>query len=244
MGQLAGATGLTVRTLHHYDEIGLVVPSERTWSGHRRYTPEDVRRLYRVRALRSLGLSLEEIREILAGSPDDLGALHDLLSGQLDHLDAEIRRLKGVREHVRLLLEQIGSAAIPDTEQFLDTLEAMSMIESYYTQEQLDYLARRREELGEDTIKAVEAEWPPLIEKMKEHCAAGTPVDDPEVQALARRWAELVEMFHGGHEEVKEATKRMWQERSEELQAGTGCGPSPELMAYVTEAQRAAGIEM
>ena len=51
VGQLARAGGVTVRTLHYYEEIGLVPASERTASGHRRYTDADVRRLYQVRAL-------------------------------------------------------------------------------------------------------------------------------------------------------------------------------------------------
>ncbi|MFI6739357.1 MerR family transcriptional regulator [Nonomuraea sp. NPDC050451] len=65
IGELAKASGVTVRTLYHYDEIGLARAGERTASGHRRYTEADLRRLYRVRALRGLGLSLEEIAEVL-----------------------------------------------------------------------------------------------------------------------------------------------------------------------------------
>jgi hypothetical protein len=49
IGQLARASGVTVRTLHYYDQIGLVSPGERTAAGHRRYVEADVRRLYRVR---------------------------------------------------------------------------------------------------------------------------------------------------------------------------------------------------
>jgi DNA-binding transcriptional MerR regulator len=56
VGELASATGVTVRTLHHHDEIGLLAPSERTPAGHRRYSGEDLRRLYRIVVLRGLGL--------------------------------------------------------------------------------------------------------------------------------------------------------------------------------------------
>lgn len=57
VGELARATGLSVRALRHYDELGLLVPSERTGGGHRLYGEDDVHRLYRIVALRSLGLS-------------------------------------------------------------------------------------------------------------------------------------------------------------------------------------------
>ncbi|MGH2597039.1 MAG: MerR family transcriptional regulator [Actinomycetota bacterium] len=53
IGELAGRAGLTVRTLHHYDQIGLVRASDRTDAGHRRYSEADIRRLYQVVALRS-----------------------------------------------------------------------------------------------------------------------------------------------------------------------------------------------
>src|SRR5688572_25988984 len=65
VGDLARRTGLSVRTLHHYDEIGLLSPSHRTDSGHRLYAAADVARLQQVVSLRQLGLSLEEVRDCL-----------------------------------------------------------------------------------------------------------------------------------------------------------------------------------
>jgi DNA-binding transcriptional MerR regulator len=59
IGELEAATGLTVRTLHHYDEIGLLRPSERSEAGHRICTDADVRRLYRIISLRQLGFPLD-----------------------------------------------------------------------------------------------------------------------------------------------------------------------------------------
>src|SRR3954465_15372136 len=65
-GELARRTGVTIRTLHHYDEIGLLQPSLRTEAGHRLYTAADVARLQQVLSLRQLGFSREEIRDCLA----------------------------------------------------------------------------------------------------------------------------------------------------------------------------------
>ena len=65
IGELARAAGVTVRALHHYDELGLLVPSERTQGGHRLYAAADVERLYRLLALRGIGLPLEEIGHAL-----------------------------------------------------------------------------------------------------------------------------------------------------------------------------------
>src|SRR5439155_16209651 len=65
VGELSKRTGLTVRTLHHYDEIGLLRPSLHTGSGHRLYTEADVARLQQILSLRQLGFSLEQVRAAL-----------------------------------------------------------------------------------------------------------------------------------------------------------------------------------
>src|SRR5262245_3386269 len=63
VGELAKRTGLTVRTLQYYDDIGLLTPSYRTRSGHRLYLGRDIARLQQIVSLRELGFSLDEIRQ-------------------------------------------------------------------------------------------------------------------------------------------------------------------------------------
>src|SRR3569833_4723837 len=65
VGELARRTGLSVRTLHYYDEIGLLQPSKLTGSRHRVYGPSELVRLQQIKSLRQLGFSLDEIRECL-----------------------------------------------------------------------------------------------------------------------------------------------------------------------------------
>ena len=66
VGQLAGLAGVTVRTLHHYDRIGLLEPEERSGSAsYRRYGPGSVERLHRILSYRELGLSLDDIAALL-----------------------------------------------------------------------------------------------------------------------------------------------------------------------------------
>ncbi len=67
VGQVAETFGVTVRTLHHYDEVGLVVPSERTHAGYRIYTDADLARLSTVVTYRRLGMPLDEVRALLDG---------------------------------------------------------------------------------------------------------------------------------------------------------------------------------
>jgi DNA-binding transcriptional MerR regulator len=67
VGELARSSGLTVRTLHHYDEIGLLKPSVRKEAGYRLYSVDDVGRLHAIQALRHLGLPLADIGALLDG---------------------------------------------------------------------------------------------------------------------------------------------------------------------------------
>ena len=92
VGELATATGLTVRTLHYYEEIGLLDPPERTPAGHRLYSADDVERLYRVSVLRGLGLPLGEIKKAL---DDPSWQLRSALDAHLVDIDARLAHRVG-----------------------------------------------------------------------------------------------------------------------------------------------------
>ncbi|MDX3070954.1 MerR family transcriptional regulator [Streptomyces sp. NPDC088354] len=241
IGELARAGGVTVRTLHHYDEIGLVRASERTASGHRRYTEGDLHRLYRVRALRTLGLSLEEIGDVVDGAPDDLPAMRAVLGAQLEELRRQGERIGRITQQVRGLLRQFDGESIPDPDQFMTTLEMISVLDGYFTQEQQDQLARRRAELGPQAVDAARTRWSGLVEELLAHVDAGTALDDPGVRRLVREWDELGSAFHTGGQGTEEAARRMWQDHGTDL--GRGLPWSAERMAglvgYLERARRA-----
>ena len=65
IGEVAERSGVSARMLRHYDALGLVRPSQRSSTGYREYAPEDIRRIFHVESLRSLGLSLKEIGRAL-----------------------------------------------------------------------------------------------------------------------------------------------------------------------------------
>lgn len=220
IGEMARASGMTVRALRHYDEIGLLSADERTASGHRRYTEHDVRRLYRVRALRALGLSLEEIAVVLADSAGDLAAMRDLLTAQLRGLEAHAVRIQQLTHRLHGLLEQIDGASMPDPDQFMTTLEMISVFETSFTTEQREQLARRRTALGPEAVEAAKTKWAGLVEELLRHVQDGTPVDDPQVKALVGRWDALASGFHSDGEDgerTKAAARRTWEESSEEI---------------------------
>jgi MerR family transcriptional regulator, thiopeptide resistance regulator len=230
IGELARASGLTVRTLHHYDEIGLVRAGERTASGHRRYTEVDLRRLYRVRALRGLGLSLEEIATVLA---DDLTTLRELLTAQLRELDAHAERIKLLRHHIGGLLTQLDD--MPDPARFMTALELASAAEATFSQEQRDLLHRRSSEQTRTQTLA-------LLKEIRQHQLDGTPVDDPRIQELTRRVDGIGTAIHGGDERVIAAANRLWQDNRVQISRSLDLpapAEAPDIVDYLQRARQA-----
>src|SRR6478735_6038345 len=238
IGELAKACGVTVRALHHYDEIGLLSAGRRTASGHRRYIEEDVRRLYRIRSLQMLGLPLAEIGAALGTPADDMGSLRTLLERQLLHLRQHAEQVQAVQDRIRDLLSRIDGAAMPAPEQFMATLEMITVLENYFTPEQRQELAGRRAELGSDSIDAAKVRWAALVEEGLRHVENGTPVTDPSIREWATAWDEIGSMFPAG-EETKAAARSMWQDNKTAL--GTDLPWTPEqlagLMAYLEKAR-------
>jgi DNA-binding transcriptional MerR regulator len=114
VGQLAQLSGVTVRTLHHYDEIGLLSPTRRTPAGYRAYASADLARLRRILFYRELGYPLDEIAAILA-DPDVTGHLrsqHRLLRERIARLSAMVAALEKEME-----AQQMGISLTPE-EQF------------------------------------------------------------------------------------------------------------------------------
>ena len=95
VGEVAALANITVRTLHHYDEIGLVRPSGRTSAGYRLYDEPDLERLQTVLFYRELGFSLEDIRAVVDDPDFDRSAAlreqHELLAGEARRLSRMLR---------------------------------------------------------------------------------------------------------------------------------------------------------
>jgi MerR family transcriptional regulator, thiopeptide resistance regulator len=222
-GELARAAGVTVRTLHHYDEIDLLVPGERTATGHRRYTADDVRRLYRIRALRHLGVPLDRIAAAL-----DTGDLRAVLTAQLADLDTRARHLDDLRRQVRGLLDNTDTTDStaddedgPDPERLLGALERMSLLDGYLSAEQRDALAARRGELGERHIDRLRAEWAGLVADLHRHQEADTPVTDPDVQRIVTRWQQIGAAFQTGDQPADQRIRarigELWRDHGDRI---------------------------
>ncbi len=232
VGELATRAGVSVRTLRHYDQIGLLSPARRSESGYRLYSTSDVARLQQIRSLRALGFSLEEIRALLDRKEVSVQRVIEL---QIGRLKEQIALQRALCDRLEMIASRMRGAEEVSAPEFLHILELMSMVEkaeSYYTQEQLETLKERTLQVGEARIRQVEAEWPELIAEVRAAMDRGADPASEPVQALARRWKALVEEFTGGDAGIAQNLQRMYEQEAAREQSGI----DPALFAYIREA--------
>lgn len=233
VGQLARRTGLSVRALHHYDEIGLLQPSRRTAAGHRLYDGADVARLQQIQSLRAMGIPLDEIRRLLEDptvSPLRVIYLHlARLRAQIAQQTRLANRLKAVARH----LESAGS--VP-TETLCQLIEGMTLFEKYFTTEQLHELEKRAQEAGAARLHDAGKEWAEIIPAVRSAMARGVDPASAEIQKIAARWQRLVHEFTGGDPGIAKSLTAMYQQEGPALQQRLGAVPDRAMFEYMARA--------
>jgi MerR family transcriptional regulator, thiopeptide resistance regulator len=234
VGELAQQTGVSVRTLHHYDAIGLLVPTNHTESGYRLYSEQDVIRLQQIKSLRLLGFSLAEIQTTLDSAeftPKRIIQLH------LDRLNEQITVQQRLRDRLEKMVAHLGTTQNIAIDQFIQTIEAITMFEKYYTPEQLNELSQRQQQLGEAGMNQVQQEWIDLIAQVKAEMAKGSDPTSKPVQHLAKQWKSLINEFTGGNPEMAKSLNKMYQEEGVEV-ASRGAIDT-QLSKYIGQAMAA-----
>lgn len=188
IGELAAATGLTVRTLRHFDQIGLLRPAGRSSAGHRLYTGDDVRRLYRILALRELGMPLGEIARQLDG---DGGDLMSAIERQLAQAERQVELHRRLQRRLQGLLQALREAREPSVDQLIQAMESMMQAKNF-SAEQFAALKQRHVEVGAAGLTSWFDRMAELAARAAGHAARGTDPADPEVQELAGEWFAAV----------------------------------------------------
>lgn len=219
IGELAAASGLSVRALRHYDELGLLIPAERSSSGYRLYAAAEVERLYRITALRGLGLGLEAIASALDGDGADLAAV---VRRQRKAVDRELAERVALRDRLDALCAELDRGEEPTVQELITTMEAMQMYEKYFDSDQREQIRRRGEALGPERIAQAERDWAALFDELRGHMAAGTDPTDPALDGLRDRGRELIGAFTGGDPGIAGSLREMWRgEDPEQLSRGS-----------------------
>mgnify|MGYP002039254819 FL=1 len=170
--------GTTVRALHHYEEAGLLAAAERTSGDHRLYDEAGVERLYRIRALRGLGMSLEEIKKAI----EDGSILADLLRTHLNRVELEVDRIVRLRDRLRSITQSGKQVSADD---LLATLDAMSCVERHVH-------ARRRKKKANDSD--VESQWRILADQLRACMSGGERPSSKRTIALASQARSLMKL--------------------------------------------------
>lgn len=224
VGDLARRCGLTVRTLHHYDAIGLLTPSARSEAGYRLYNRDDIARLHQIQALRRFGLSLADIGAVLA-RPD--ASLASIVQQQIDMLDKQIEQAMELRDRLSRLQGRLLRGDEPELAEWLTTLERMTMYDKYFSQDELARLPLYR------AGKTTETEWRALVDEVRAVMERGLPPQSDEAQGLSKRWIEMIERDTDRDPRLLAKLNAMHLNEPS-VQAQTGI--TPEVLAFVLQA--------
>lgn len=203
-------TGVTVRTLRYYDEIGLLKPTSKTEGGHRLYTNEEIKKLQQVQFLKKIGFRLHEIKDMLGSSEWDWS---DSLKSQLSFILNEQEKLKKIELSLRELIHGI---AIEGEENWIAIHKIMQLtnkdkeIQQYYRESVFkDREINLWEKLPNMTSDNADSlEWIALIGQLKRYMKDGPR--GLKVQNIIRRMDEKrLEEF----EEENEFLDKLWKIR-------------------------------
>jgi DNA-binding transcriptional MerR regulator len=221
-----------VRALRHYDDIELLVPSERSSGGYRLYGQKDVARLYRIQALRRLDLSLAEIQGLLDNAA---AGISEVVALQVAQLDREIQQASALRTHLLTVQSQLQVSEEPGVDWLL-ALENMVVGSKYLSDDEQLRLNTRRESFAD----AAAPERAELTAWLLRLVSAGVSPENPEAQTLAQRWIALLLEEAGGDEGLLMKLYTMhWNEPS--LRALTGVGRSG--IRYISHAMAFARLQ-
>jgi hypothetical protein len=134
------------------------------------------------------------------------------------------------------MAEHLRGHVVHSLDEAFDDIAAVRLFEDYFDTEQLDALRDRAKEVGVETVREAETEWPRLIAAVRHEMKAGTSPDDARVRPLAQRWRELVEMFKNNRFDIAASAGRMIH-ANDSVRQRTGL--DMEIMEYVGRATSA-----
>jgi DNA-binding transcriptional MerR regulator len=212
--EFADLAGVTVRALHHYDQLAVLRP-KRNDAGYRVYSLRDLERLEQIVALKFLGLPLKEIKSLL----DREGRrLPEVLRSQRLALEEKQRSLEQAINAIRDAEQEIDNGKPAGTEVLAKIIEVIEMqenrefINKYYSPEAQAKIAGKGKDWNQEMQTEVSAKWSQLFRDIE-----ASLDEDPQSeksQALLARWRELVGSFTGGDPEITRGLGKLWADRA------------------------------
>ncbi len=238
IGELAKMTGLTVRALHHYDEIGLLSPSYRTQAGHRLYQEKDIQKLQEIMLLQLMRFSLAEIKICLEGN--EL-SLQDMAKAHLNRLQNEMQSQKALYNRIESIVEALDYQPTLSIDSAIETIKAIVMYEKYYTPEQIETLKLRQRKMSKEELAQGQAAWETLFNEFETAFNAKKELTDPSVIKLGQKANALIQEFTGGNPEMEKSFQKMYKtEGGHNVLSQHGMTITAELFQFIANAMGAA----
>ncbi len=214
--EFAAKAGVTPRTLHFYDRLGLLKPATRTESGYRLYGEAELVRLEQILALRFVGLGLDQIKKLLEGPPQPLIVAlrmqRIMIVQEQARLQQAIDAIERAERVLALSSDENRWAALQHVIEVLRMERDWSWTDNYYTDEDREKLADIRKTTSKETIERGEREWAELIAEVE-----ASTHEDPQsdhAQSLARRWKDLVQQFTKGDQGISKGLNKLWTDQT------------------------------
>lgn len=213
--EFAEVSGVTVRTLHHYDRLGLLKPLARTNAGYRVYGEADLARLEQIIALKFLGLSLDQIRDLLERQVLDIReALHmqrEALEKKRRELDAALRAIIEAEQRVAAGSEP-GWHILKGVITAMQEKDANDWAMKYYSEEARQKVEERKALWNPELQEQVTRDWNALFRDIE--AAQGEDPAGPVAQSLVERWNQLLAGFTGGDPQIQEGLNKMYADQA------------------------------
>jgi DNA-binding transcriptional MerR regulator len=196
VSQVARMANVTVRTLHHYDELGLLTPSERSASGYRVYRHPDLERLHRILLFRELGFGLEAIARLLddpaVGPAQALRAQRDLLAERLDKTAAILRAVNDTLQAMEEGKEMDANRLFEGFQDFDPDRYADEARERWGETDAYKESMRRTKAYGKEDWARMKQEADDVMASLAELMRAGADAEGDEAMALAEAHREHI----------------------------------------------------
>ena len=238
--EFAKLAGVTVRALHHYDQLGLLKPKQRSRSGYRLYSQRDFARLEQIVVLKYLGMPLRQIRGLLEADADLAQALQRqqvVLAEKRRQLDRAVAAITNAqrcfdpqRDPNWDLLKYII--------QEIEMQNSTDWTKKYYSPEAQEKVEARKSLWSPELQERVSKEWSVLLADVE--AAFGKDPAGPMAQALAARWKKLVGEFTGGDPQIQHGLNAMYADQNNwPATTKSAYAIKPEVMDFIVKAMRA-----
>ena len=226
IGELAKRCNLSIRTLHHYDSIGLLSPTLRTTGGARIYGSQDLARLHRILVLKEIGYALTDIRTTLDDTRTDP---LQIIARQIDLLETRERKARELSSKLKHIAERLTDTDAVETVDWLDLLEMTALYELHLSETEVQAMRSP----ATDSAHDIESQRNHLLAEVRQCMRSDAHGVSAQAHSLAWRWVRMVIALTSNNPALASKLKAL-QER--EVRAQKLVGIDAGLIQWIEEA--------